>query len=112
MGKIKYRKLFQDGLFYFDDPKWYQYFNINTEVILNDEGIIGVLTLPEKEMIATFDKVTERKTNEIAMHSLVVRIAHLLKNNKANIGFDKMPMLEEYFKAKLGSMMVLIELIK
>ena len=112
MGQIKYRKLFQNGLFYFEDKKWYDYFNIRTAVILNDEGIMEVLTLPEVEMKKKLNEVTENKTNEITMHSLMVRVAYLLKNNKLNIGFDKMPILDEYFKAKLSTMMVLIELVE
>jgi hypothetical protein len=112
MGQIKYRKLFQNGLFYFDDKKWYEYFNIHPSVVLNDEGIMEVLTLPEVEMKKRLNDVTENKTNEITMHSLMVRVAYLLKNNKLNIGFDKMPILDEYFKAKLSTMMVLIELVE
>ena len=112
MGQIKYRKLFQNGLFYFEDKKWYEYFNIRTAVVLNDEGIIELLTLPEADMKKKLNEVTENKTNEITMHSLMVRVAYLLKNNKLNIGFDKMPILDEYFKAKLSTMMVLIELVE
>lgn len=112
MGQIKYRRLFQNGLFYFDDKKWYEYFNVHTPVILNDAGIIEVLILPETEMKIKLNQITENKTNEITMHALMVRVAYLLKNNKLNIGFDKMPILDEYFKAKLSSMMVLIELVQ
>lgn len=107
----KIRILFEKGLLYFADKKWYETFSVDTKIILNDDSITSLLGSDSNSLVAQLMEITENKTNSTLMHCLLFRIAYLLKNNQVtNFDFNNMQTLKNFFSVDIASIMRLLEL--
>jgi len=99
-GQRNNKKLFQNGLFYFVDEKYYNIFKIKKNVDLSKEHIAEiVLTKDKDEMIRKVKEMTNDKSDMGVTHTFKFLIAEMLldeKNPLASWTYDNKKYLETY----------------
>lgn len=97
------RKLFENGILYFSDDKWYDYFRISRSKILNDENIIQVFNGDNEDIKYRLDQLTDSKSSLSSMYQLPFKITILLTEKKLSIDLDQLEIVERYFGYSLNS---------
>jgi len=97
MHKPHLKNLFVNGLLYFQDDKWYEFFEIKKPLILIDENLVTLLKLPEKELISTLLLLTDNRSNTSVEHHLMVRVAHIFSTQPEIIPATAIFILDKFF---------------
>lgn len=92
----KNRQLFQDGLVYFVDEKWYEEMDIIKPDIPTEERLSEILSLPQQEMFAELDKITDYKRKAVLKNVLQLQMSRLLM--KGNGNFGSINAVSQYFE--------------
>lgn len=91
------RKLFENGVLYFLDEQWYDYFRIDKGKILTDEMIIGIFKGENEDIIHKLDQLTDSKSVFSSMFQIPFKIAILLNEKKLLLDIDQQEIIENYF---------------
>lgn len=77
------KKLFEDGVCYFEDETNYQAFNIRNHKDLSDESLISLLTLNNvNDIIRELDILTENKRNSNVLNCVIYRICNMIRKGQ------------------------------
>ena len=106
LERDKIRRLFENGLMYFSEKKWYDVFGIEVKAILNDEFVSEMLNKEVSEIRTELDRLTNKTSDTNVMHALTYRIAYLVKNGiVTTFNYDKSMLFEQYFGVPLDAVM-------
>ena len=106
LERDKIRRLFETGLVYFSEQKWYEVFGIEVKAILNDEFVSEMLNKEVSEIRNELDRLTNKTSDTNVMHALTYRIAYLVKNGiVTTFNYDKSMLFEQYFGVPLDAVM-------
>lgn len=77
------KKLFEDGVCYFEDEANYQVFNIRSHKDLSNEALISLLTLNNvNDIIRELDILTENKRNSNVLNCVIYRICNMIRKGQ------------------------------
>lgn len=107
-GLRKNKVLFRDGLFYFKDKSYYDYFGIKNVIDLSDEAIKEiVLTDNVDSMLRKVKEITKDRTNFNVMHTLKFKIAQMIVDESQPLlgwRYDSRKALEDYLGNKFDDL--------
>lgn len=107
-GVRKNKILFRDGIFYFKDPQYYDYFGIKNVVDLSDSAIKKiVLTDDVNSMIRKVKEITNDRTNFRVTHTLQFKVAQMIIDDSQPLmgwRYDARKALEDYLGIKFDDL--------
>ena len=107
-GVRKNKLLFRDGIFYFKDPKYYNYFGIKNVVDLSDSAIKKiVLTDDVNSMIRKVKEITNDRMNFRVTHTLQFKVAQMIVDDSQPLmgwRYDARKALEDYLGIKFDDL--------
>lgn len=107
-GVRKNKILFRDGIFYFKDPQYYDYFGIKNVVDLSDNAIKKiVLTDDVNSMIRKVKEITNDRTNFRVTHTLQFKVAQMIIDDSQPLmgwRYDARKALEDYLGIKFDDL--------
>lgn len=93
------KRLFEDGLCYFVDPKDYETFSIKKVTDLSDEALMNILSQKnDNKIISDLNELTNFKKKSNVLNCLIFRICDMIRNKKIDLDYYTRRALEEYFK--------------
>lgn len=92
------KRLFEDGLCYFVEPKYYALFNIRKYVDLSDENLINILTIKDtNEIVRQLNSLTDNQKNGNIVNCIVFRICDMIRKNVVTLDYYTRKAIEDYF---------------
>lgn len=96
------KRLFVSGLLQFAEQEDYARFKIKPRRLLTDEYIIGLFGLSGEDFVKEVKEITENKTNDAVLHTLIHRMGLLYYRNKIEkISHEIMETFHEFFGVRL-----------
>lgn len=77
------KRIFEDGLCYFENPDDYISFGIQKAIDLSDENLKRILNLPTtNDIVFELSKMTSEKKNSNTLNCLIYRICDMIRKNE------------------------------
>lgn len=106
------KKLFEDGLCYFEDNKNYDVFNIRTHIDLSDENILRILSGEDINLIVRrLNDITNGLRNSNVVNCIVFRICDLIIKKKLSLSYYVQKNLEDYFHYEFNRGIVTLNML-
>ena len=107
-GVRKNKILFRDGIFYFKNPEYYDYFGIKNFIDLSDNAIKKiVLTDDVNSMIRKVKEITKDRANYRVTHTLQYKVAQMIVDDSQPLmgwRYDARKALEDYLGVKFDDL--------
>jgi hypothetical protein len=96
------KKLFVNGILYFEEEEAYDKFKVKVKRILNDEFLLGLFDMEKAEFLSELKTATQNKQVGAAVHTIIFRLAYLYKDGQIkNVSKDLMDAFKDFFGVSL-----------
>ena len=113
LRKPNVKKLFEDGLCYFEDEKNYDIFNIRNHVDLSDEKLSQILSGEDiNSIIRKLNGITNELRNSNIVNCIIFRICDMIINQKLNLSYYVQKNLEDYFNYEFSRGITVLNMLK
>lgn len=111
----KWRKLFENGVYYFENEEDYKLFRFEPKFSMSRDNIAKLLSLPTAEMAKKLQELVNKTHDATIFHTLFYRIIDLLSENRlqdVTLPSESRDYLESFFHSKISDALASYALFK